>query len=125
MPLSLLAAAHMAIEEVEATKTGSHRLTPSDKILRIRIESVGLLKEPSAPDLDERAHAKAIVKHSHIPVATAMNSDHLDCASLSIRRRDLGLELAARTVMLGCGLGLAARIVTLGCSIRIGGPWKL
>lgn len=112
----------MAIEEVEATKAGSHRLTPSDKILRIRIESVGLLKEPSAPDLDERAHAKAIVKHNHIPLATAMNS--VDCASLSIRRRDLGLGLAAPTVTLGCGLGLAARIVTLGCSIMIG-PWEL
>jgi hypothetical protein len=95
MPLSPLAMAHIAMEEVQAINAGSEILTPSEKILRIRMESVGLLKEPSALDLDESAHAKAIVRPSHIPVATAINSDSFDCAILWGRPcdRDGGLAV--------------------------------
>jgi hypothetical protein len=78
-PFPEFVVAHKMIEEVEANNIGSKILTPSDKILRIRMESVGLVNEPSAPDLDERAHAKAIVKYSHIPVTAATNSDSFDC----------------------------------------------
>lgn len=95
MPLSPLAMAHMAIEEVQAMSAGSEILTPSEKILRIRMESVGLLNEPSALDLDERAHANAIVKPSHIPVATVIKSDSFDCAILCRKPRDRDRGLAA------------------------------
>jgi len=98
IPFSELAAAHMVSEQVQAIKAGKKILTPSDKILRIRMESVGLLEEPSAPDSDESAQAKAIVKPSHIPVATTMNSESLDCPSLFIRRGAPGFGSAAPAV---------------------------